>query len=56
VIERTNAWTVRCRRNAKDYERRVESSEAMIQLSSIQVMLRRLAPMSRPPFHYRTAA
>ena len=56
VIERTNAWTVRCRRNAKDYERRVESSEAMIQLSNIHVMLRRLAPTPRPPFNYRTAA
>ena len=56
VIERTNAWTVRCRRNAKDYERRVVSSEAMVQLSSIHVMLRRLAPSARPLFHYRTAA
>lgn len=56
VIERTNAWTVRCRRNAKDYERRVESSEAMIQLSNIHVMLRRLAPTARPSFNYRTAA
>jgi putative transposase len=56
VIERTNAWTVRCRRNAKDYERRVVSSEAMIQLSNIHLMLRRLAPTTRPPFHYRTAA
>jgi putative transposase len=56
VIERTNAWTVRCRRNAKDYERRVASSEAMIQLSNIHVMLRRLAPTARPSFNYRTAA
>lgn len=56
VIERTNAWTVRCRRNAKDYERRVESSEAMIQLSNIHLMLRRLAPTIRPPFHYRSVA
>ncbi len=56
VIERTNAWTVRCRRNAKDYERRVESSEAMIQLSNMHVMLRRLAPTARTPFHYRPAA
>ncbi len=56
VIERTNAWTVRCRRNAKDYERRVESSEAMIQLSNIHVMLRRLAPTARPTFNYRAAA
>lgn len=56
VIERTNAWTVRCRRNAKDYERRVESSAAMVQLSNIHVMLRRLAPTPRPAFHYGTAA
>lgn len=56
VIERTNAWIVRCRRNAKDYERRVESSAAMIQLSNIHIMLRRLAPTERPAFHYRIAA
>lgn len=56
VIERTNAWTVRCRRNAKDYERRIESSEAMIQISNLHVMLRRLAPTARPSFNYRTAA
>lgn len=55
VIERTNAWTVRCRRNAKDYERRVESSAAMIQLSNIHIMLRRLAPTERPTFQYRIA-
>jgi putative transposase len=54
VIERTNAWTVRCRRNAKDYERRVESSVAMVQISNIHLMLRRLAPTPRPPFRYRT--
>lgn len=56
VVERTNAWTVRCRRNAKDYERRVESSEAMIQLSNLHVLLRRLAPTPRPTFNYRTVA
>lgn len=56
VIERTNAWTVRCRRNAKDYERLVESSAAMIQLSNIHIMLRRLAPTERPAFQYRLAA
>lgn len=56
VIERTNAWTVRCRRNAKDYERRVESSAAMVQLSNIHVMLRRLAPTPRAAFNYAKAA
>jgi putative transposase len=56
VVERTNAWNGRCRRNSKDYERRVESSAAMIQISNIHLMLRRLSPMSRPAFHYQTAA
>jgi putative transposase len=56
VVERTNAWNGRCRRNSKDYERRVESSAAMIQISNIHLMLRRLSPVSRPAFHYQTAA
>ena len=56
VVERTNAWNGRCRRNSKDYERRVESSAAMIQISNIHLMLRRLSPASRPAFHYQTAA
>jgi putative transposase len=36
VIERTNAWHGRYRRNSKDYERRVESSAAMIQISILR--------------------
>jgi putative transposase len=56
VVERTNAWNGRCRRNSKDYERRVASSAAMIQISNIHLMLRRLSPASRPTFHYQTAA
>jgi putative transposase len=56
VVERTNAWNGRCRRNSKDYERRVESSAAMIQISNIHVMLRRLSSVSRPAFHYQIAA
>ena len=53
VIERTNAWHGRYRRNSKDYERKVESSAAMIQLSNIHLMLNRLAPGKCPAFHYR---
>jgi putative transposase len=44
VVERTHAWVNRYRRNSKDYERRTESSEAMILLSSISLMTRRLSP------------
>jgi putative transposase len=53
VVERTNAWNGRCRRNSKDYERRTSSSVAMIQVSNIHLMLRKLAPSSRPEFQYR---
>jgi putative transposase len=56
VIERTNAWNGRDRRNSKDYERSVESSTAMIQISNIHLMLNRLAPCDRPAFHYRKKA
>lgn len=56
VVERTNAWNGRCRRNSKDYERKPESSAAMIQISNVNLMLRRLAPIPRPEFHYAVAA
>jgi transposase len=56
VIERTNAWHGRYRRNSKDSERSVESSIAMIQMSNIHLMLNRLAPRGRPEFHYRKEA
>lgn len=43
IVERTFAWISRCRRNAKDYERKPEHSEAMIQLTMIALMSKRLA-------------
>jgi putative transposase len=42
VVERTFAWLGRYRRHSKDYEKRTDSSVAMIQLSSINLMLNRL--------------
>jgi putative transposase len=56
VVERTNAWNGRCRRNSKDYERRIESSAAMIQISNVHLMLRRLPLRSQAAFHYQPAA
>jgi putative transposase len=44
VVERTFAWLGRYRRNSRDYERYAESSEAMIQVSSIHRMLKLLKP------------
>lgn len=56
VVERTNAWNGRDRRNSKDYERLVQSSEAMICSSNIRLMLRRLAPVEQLQFNYRKNA
>jgi putative transposase len=57
VVERTFAWNGRYRRHSRDYERRTDSSEAMIRISSLHLLLRRLAlPKSTPVFRYRAAA
>jgi putative transposase len=57
VVERTFAWNGRCRRHSKDYERRSDSSESMVRVTAIGLMLRRLAPPHPvPKFNYRTAA
>lgn len=45
VVERTFSWLVRSRRLARDYERRTESSEAIVQLAIIHLMLKRLKPV-----------
>jgi len=42
VVERTLAWLNQSRRLSKDYERLPQSSEAMIYLSMMRLMLRRL--------------
>jgi putative transposase len=39
IVERTFAWLDSNRRNSKDYERLVETSQAMIYLASIRLML-----------------
>ena len=56
VVERTNAWHGRSRRNSKDYERKPTSSATQLHLSNIQLMLHRLSPVPHPEFHYRKEA
>jgi len=57
VGERTFAWLGRCRRHSKAYERRTDSSESMLRVSAIHLMLKRLQPSNvYPPFPYRVAA
>jgi putative transposase len=43
VVERTIGWINRNRRMSKDYERLPETSEAMVYLAMIRLMVRRLA-------------
>lgn len=42
VVERPFAWLTRFRRLSKDYEKQPSSSEAMVYIASIRLMLRRL--------------
>lgn len=44
IVERTFAWLGRNRRLAKDYEGRVQTTELLIEIAMIGLMLRRLAP------------
>ncbi len=43
VVERTFAWLLNDRRHSRDYERLPENSEALIQISMIRLLLKRLA-------------
>ncbi|MDM8544750.1 transposase [Desulfococcaceae bacterium HSG9] len=43
VVERTSAWIFNFRRNSKDYETATLNSEVMIQISMINILIRRLA-------------
>lgn len=42
IVERTFAWINKARRLSKDYELRLQTSESLIYLSMIRLMLRRL--------------
>ena len=43
IVERTFAWLYKYRRLSKDYERHITSSENMIRLAMIHLMLRRIS-------------
>jgi putative transposase len=44
IVERTFAWLGRNRRFSKDYEYNVQTSETMIDIAAIRIMLNRLEP------------
>ena len=43
IVERTLSWVMRNRRLSKDYERKVQTSENLIKVAMIRLILRRLA-------------
>jgi putative transposase len=47
VVERSFAWLARNRRLAKDDERKVQTSETLMELASIRLLLRRKHPLRR---------
>jgi putative transposase len=54
VVERTFAWLGRYRSLSKDYERLTTSSEGMVYVSSIHLLLNRLKPSQEyAPFKYK---
>jgi putative transposase len=57
VVERSFAWLGRYRRHSKDYEKRTDSSESMLLLSSLGILLHKLRPSAQkqPVFNYRQA-
>ncbi|WP_238602477.1 transposase [Fimbriiglobus ruber] len=57
VVERTFGWLGRARRLSRNYERLNSSSESMIRVRPIQLILNRMDPQERyPPFKYRVAS
>ena len=46
IVERTFGWLGRCRRLSKDYEYLPQTSEAMIRVAMIHLMVRRLARLT----------
>jgi putative transposase len=54
IVERTHAWLGRYRRHSRDYERRTDSSAAMLKVSMIHRMVNRLKKSTHvdSPFRY----
>ena len=52
VVERTFGWISRHRRMSKDYERKVQTSETLIQVAMIRLLLARLGCKNEPVLNH----
>ena len=55
VVERTFAWLGRSRRLSKDYEKRTPTSEAMVKISMVHLMVKRLSATTAQKFCYSSS-
>jgi len=53
VVERSFAWLSRNRRLAKDYERKVQTSETLIEVAATRLLLRRRVPVADAKYDTR---
>ena len=51
IVERTLSWIGRNRRMSKDYERKVQTSETLVEVAIIRLILRRLARDQHEPYY-----
>jgi putative transposase len=49
IVERGIAWLGFNRRLSKDYERYVQTSETLLDIAAIRLMLKRVVPSAFPP-------
>jgi putative transposase len=56
IVERSLSWYSKYRRLSKDYEHLCETSEVMVYIASIQIMLKRLRPNPQLPRPYRRSS
>jgi putative transposase len=47
IVERTFSWLSRNRRMSKDYERKIQTSETLIEVAMIRLLVARQGPPSR---------
>jgi putative transposase len=56
IVERTFGWLSRYRRMSKDYERKVQTSETLIEVAMIRLLVARLGRQAQRPVKHTLEA